>query len=145
MMAWIDTSGSMSKEQMKMCLMEVYQTAIAKKPMKMVVVQCDTKIKDIKEYRDLRELKRDAEVGAIKGGGGTDFKACWDLLVNDPKYKRTPAELVMLFTDGECPQYKRNPRTMRNLCWVILDNLNFKLQYKDMNTKCIHLNTANVK
>jgi predicted metal-dependent peptidase len=145
MMAWIDTSGSMTKEQMKLCLMEVYQTAIAKKPMKMVVIQCDTQIKDIKEYHDLRELKRDAQVGAIKGGGGTDFKACWDLLVNDPRYKRIPAELVMLFTDGECHQYKRNPRTMRNLCWVILDNLSFKLQYKDMNTKCIHLNTASVK
>lgn len=145
MMAWIDSSGSMSDEQLKQCLTEVHAVAEAKKPMKLVVIQCDTKIQWIKEYRSLSELKKDIVHQKVHGRGGTDFKACWDLLRNDPKYKRTRPELVMLFTDGGCDQYKRDARTMRHLCWVILDNPSFTLQYKDMQTKCLHINTAQIK
>ena len=145
MMAWIDSSGSMSDEQLKMCLAEVYQTALAKKPIKLVVIQCDTKIQEIKEYTNLRKLKSDMIHATVKGRGGTELKPCWDLLLNDKKYKGRPAELVMVFTDGYLNQYKRNPKTMRNLCWVIIDNTSFKLENKDMNTKCIHINSKNIK
>ena len=145
MMAWIDSSGSMSDDQLKQCLSEVYAVALAKKPIKLVVIQCDTRIQDIKEYTDLRQLKRDMVHATVKGRGGTELKPCWDLLINDPKYKRRPAELVMVFTDGYLDQYKRNPRTMKNLCWVILDNPSWGLQYKDINTKVVHIKTANIK
>lgn len=145
MMAWVDSSGSMSDDQLKQCLSEVYSVALAKKPLKLVVIQCDTKIQDIKEYTDLRQLKKDMIHATVKGRGGTELKPCWDLLVSDPKYKRRPAELVMVFTDGCLTQHKRNPRTMRNLCWVILDNPGFRLEYKDINTKCVHINTNDIK
>lgn len=145
MMAWIDSSGSMSDEQLKMCLSEVYAVALAKKPLKLVVIQCDTKIQDIKEYTDLRALKRDMIHASVKGRGGTELKPCWDLLLNDPKYKRRQCELVMVFTDGYLNQYKRNPKTMRNICWVILNNPGFKIQYKDINTKCVYINTDDIK
>lgn len=145
MMAWIDSSGSMSDDQLKQCLSEVYAVALAKKPIKLVVIQCDTKIQEIKEYTDLRQLKQDMVHATVKGRGGTELKPCWDLLVNDPKYKRRPAELVMVFTDGYLTQYKRNPRTMRNLCWVILDNSAWNIQYKDMNTKMVHIKTSDIK
>ena len=123
----------------------MHAVAEAKKPMKLVVIQCDTKIQWIKEYRSLSELKKDIVHQTVHGRGGTDFKACWDLLRTDPKYKRIHPELVMLFTDGYCDQYKRDARTMRHLCWVILDNPSFTLQYKDMQTKCLHINTAQIK
>lgn len=145
MMAWVDSSGSMSDDQLRQCLSEVYAVALAKKPIKLVVIQCDTKIQDIKEYTDLRQLKKDMVHATVKGRGGTELKPCWDLLVNDPKYKRIPAELVMVFTDGYLTQYKRNPKTMRNLCWVILDNASWRLQNKDINTKVIHINTNDIK
>lgn len=145
MMAWIDSSGSMTDDQLKQCLSEVYAVALAKKPIKLVVIQCDTRIQDIKEYTDLRQLKKDMIHATVKGRGGTELKPCWDLLVNDPKYKRRPCELVMIFTDGGLTQYKRNIRTMRNLCWVILDNPSWNLQYKDMNTKMVHIKTADIK
>ena len=51
----------------------------------------------------------------------------------------------MVFTDGYLTQYKRNPKTMRNLCWVILGNPGWQLQYKDINTKVIHINPDDVK
>jgi predicted metal-dependent peptidase len=145
MMAWVDSSGSMTDDQLRQCLTEVYSVALAKKPIKLIVIQCDTKIQDIKEYTDLRQLKKDMVHATVKGRGGTELKPCWDLLVSDPKYKRRPAELVMIFTDGGLNQYKRNPRTMRNLCWVILDNPAWNIQYKDINTKMVHIKTADIK
>ncbi len=145
MMAWIDSSGSMSDDQLKRCLSEVYAVALAKKPIKLVIIQCDTKIQDIKEYKDLNSLKKDIIGATVKGRGGTELKPCWDLLTSDPKYKRKQTELVMVFTDGYLTQYKRNPKTMRNLCWVILGNPGWQLQYKDINTKVIHINPDDVK
>lgn len=145
MMAWVDSSGSMSDDQLKQCLSEVYSVAMAKKPIKLVVIQCDTKIQDIKEYTNLAQLKKDILTATVKGRGGTELKPCWDLLNNDPKYKRRPAELVMVFTDGYLKQYKRNPRTMRNLCWVILDNPGWNIENKDINTKAVHIKTADIK
>ena len=145
MMAWIDSSGSMSDDQLTQCLSEVYAVALAKKPIKLIIIQCDTRIQEIKEYTDLRQLKKDMLHATVKGRGGTELKPCWDLLVNDPKYKRRPAELVMVFTDGYLTQYKRNPKTMRNICWVILDNPSWNIQYKDINTKMVHIKTSDIK
>lgn len=145
MMAWVDSSGSMSDDQLKLCLSEVYAVALAKKPIKLVVIQCDTKIQDIKTYTDLRQLKKDMIHASVKGRGGTELKPCWDLLINDPIYKRRPCELVMVFTDGYLTQYKRNPKTMKHLCWCILDNPSWNPEYKDINTKVIHLNSQDIK
>lgn len=144
-MVWIDSSGSMSDDQLRLCLSEVYTMALKKKPLKVITVQCDTKIQEIKEYRTLREMQRDFKQATVKGRGGTELKPCWDLLKNDPRYKRIKPELVMIFTDGYLDQYKRDPRNMKNLCWVIIDNPGFNLEYKDMNTKVIYLNSEDVK
>lgn len=144
-MAWIDSSGSMSDDQLKQCLSEVYEIALRKKPMNIIVVQCDTMIQSIEKYSSVKALKNSIKNATVKGRGGTELKPCWDLLKNDKKFSRLKPELVMIFTDGYLNQYKRDPRTMRNLCWVILDNTSFNVQYKDANTKCIHINTADIK
>lgn len=144
MMAWVDTSGSMSQEYLNQCLCEIYQVALAKKPMKLVIVQFDTRIADIQEFNSLADLKRKMNDYQIKGGGGTEVKPCFDLLLKDKKYARRPAELVMIFTDGYLDQYKRNPRTIKNLVWVVVDNLGFELKYKDINTKCVRLKSSDM-
>lgn len=143
MMVWIDSSGSMTDDMLKQCLSEVYAVALAKKPIKLVIVQCDVKIQSIKEYKDLRELKKDTIHAKVKGGGGTDLKPCWELLATG-KYSRRPCDLVMVFTDGifNLTGTKRNPRTMKNLCWVILDNPSWEPMYKDMNTKVVRISTV---
>ena len=143
--AFIDSSGSMSDDQLKLCLSEVYSMALAKKPLKIVVIQCDVKIQEIKEYTSVQALKKDIVNASVKGRGGTELKPCWDLLKNDKRFKNKPAELVMVFTDGYLTQYKRDPKTMRNLCWVIIDNPGFELQYKDINTKRVIINSKDVK
>lgn len=142
MMAWIDTSGSMSQEYLNQCLNEIYAVALAKKPLKLVVVQFDTRVADVQEFRSLQELKTKMHNYQIKGGGGTEVKPCFDMLLKDPKYSRGAQELVLIFTDGYLTQYKRNPKTMKNLCWVVVDNVGFNLQYKDVNTKCVRLKSS---
>ena len=135
----------MTDNQLKMCLKEVYQVALAKKPLKLVVIQCDTRIQQIKEYTNLKDLHKDTINATVKGRGGTELKPCFDLLKEDPKYSRRPAELVMIFTDGGLTQYKRDPRHIKKLCWVILDNSGWNLQYKERFTKCVHMKTEDIK
>lgn len=144
LMAWIDSSGSMSDNQLRMCLSEVYQVAVAKKPMKIVVVQCDTKIQEIKEYRSVNELKRDFKQATVKGRGGTELKPCWDLLKTDKRYKGRKPDLIMVFTDGYLTQYKRDRRTMNKLIWCFIDSPSKTVEYPDAETKCIHLTSKTI-
>ena len=145
-MAWIDSSGSMSDEQLKMCLAEVYSVALAKKPLKLYVIQCDTTIQDIREYKNISELKKDVKSATVKGRGGTAVKPLWDLLRNDKKFKTVAPELVMIFTDGGVEaQYPRDKKHMGTLCWCIIDNTSFNVEYKDPMTKCIYLNSKDIK
>lgn len=151
MIAFIDSSGSMSDDQLKMVLSEVYSLALQKKPVKLITVQCDTKIQEIKEYNSIKELKADSLHATVKGRGGTDVKPLWDLMAGTiekdfkKRHKGNP-DLIMIFTDGYVPaQYPRNKRLMNWLCWCILDNPSFNVQYNDNMTKVIHLKTDDIK
>lgn len=143
--AFIDTSGSMGIEQLRLCLQEVYSVALRIKPMNIYIVQCDTKIQSVEKYSNLRDMLNGIKKATVKGGGGTELKPCWDLLKNDKQFKGRQAELVMCFTDGYLEQYKRDPKTMGYLCWCILDNTSFELKNKDPRTKVIHLKSDDIK
>ena len=137
-MAWIDTSGSMSQEDLDFALTQMYMVANAKKPVKLLVVQFDTRVTDIVEIDGQRDIKREFSKLKIKGRGGTDVKCCFDLLTDrKSKYSRVKPELIAIFTDGYLEQYKRNARTMQHLLWVVQGNDAFELQYKDANTMLI--------
>lgn len=144
MVVAIDTSGSMTEEYLHQCLCEIYQIALAKKPLKLVILQFDTRIADIQEFSNLNELKKKMHHYELKGGGGTEVKPVFDLLLKDPKFKRRPAELLMIFTDGYLTQYPRNIRTMKNLVWVVIDNLGFELQKKDAHTKVVRIKSSDI-
>lgn len=145
MIALIDSSGSMNDEQLKIILSEVYAIALAKKPIKLIVMQCDTKIQEVKEYLNIKDLKQDAMHATVKGRGGTDFKALWTLLETDKKYKGRKPDLIMLFTDGYVDQLPRNKRTMGNLVWCIIDNPSFNLKHNEPMTKVIHIKSSDIK
>ena len=144
MVVAIDTSGSMTEEYLHQCLAEIYQVALAKKPLKLVIIQFDTRIADIQEFTNLNDLKKNMHKYELKGGGGTDVKPVFDLLAKDRKYSRRPAELLMIFTDGWLEQYPRNMRTTKNLIWVIIDNLSFELKKKDAHTKVIRIKSSDI-
>ena len=146
MIAFIDSSGSMSDEQLKMVLSETYALACAKKPVKLITIQCDTRIQEIKEYKTLKELKQSIVHASVKGRGGTDVKPLWDFLKTDPKFRKKRPDLIMIFTDGYVPkQYNRDRTSMSWLCWCIIDNPSFTIQYNDQMTKVIHLKSNDIK
>lgn len=138
---FIDSSGSMSDDMLKKVLAEVYTLSLQKKPCKLVIIQCDTKIQEVKTYTNINELQKDFKQATVKGRGGTELKPCWDYLKNDKKFKGKSTELVLVFTDGYLTQYPRDRKTMKNLCWCIIDNNSFEVENKEAKTKCIYFNT----
>ena len=141
--AFIDTSGSMGDEELRLCLREVYTMALAKKPCRILILQFDTKVTDIQIYNNLKTFEKDLKLSKIKikGGGGTDVKPCFEYIKKDPKFRSKRADCVIIFTDGYLDIPKRDPKTMKNLVWCIIDNVGFNLPAakKDSNTKVIYI------
>ena len=147
MICVVDSSGSMSDDDLKHMLSEIYALAEAKKPMKLYVIQCDTKIQEIKEYNNVQELKKDALKATVKGRGGTDMGDFFKLMKTDKRFNRNKPDLIIIFTDSDSRgrQYPRDRKTMNWLCWCILDDPGFTLKYEDRQTKIIHLKSSDVK
>lgn len=143
--AFVDTSGSMSQDFLKACLTEVVRIADAKKPNGVIVAQFDTRVADLQIYKNSGEFKKNFKKITIKGGGGTDVKDAFEL----PKHKNKEyakkwpkgniPDLGIVFTDGYLEQYKRPNQLCKTLLWVIIDNPGFELQYKEPNTKIIYI------
>lgn len=138
-MCCVDSSGSMTDEDLHKILAEVYTLALKKKPIALVVVQCDTKIQDITICNNVRDIKKYMKAATVKGRGGTELKPCWDLLRDDPRFKHHRCELFMVFTDGFLDQYPRDVKTMANMCWCIIGNPAFELKHKDSKTMLLYI------
>lgn len=143
----IDSSGSMTDDDLKFMLSEIYAIAEAKKPMKLYIVQCDTKVQEIKEYNNLQELKRDSLKATVKGRGGTDMGDFFKVFATDKRFKQQNPDLIIIFTDSDSRgrQYRRDRRKMNWLCWCIMDDPGFTLQFPDKMTKIIHLKSSDIK
>lgn len=145
MVIFTDSSGSVSDDDLRYILSEVYQIATQLKPEKLVLAQFDTSIHDVQFFNNVAEFKKYANTATVKGRGGTDCNCCWELLKNDKRFKNSSAELVIIFTDGYLTQRKRDPKTMNNLCWAIFDNAGWELNNKDVKTTVVHLDTSKIK
>ena len=145
---FVDTSGSMSQDFLKACMIDVMKVADAKKPNEISVVQFDTKIQYLKTFKNTAQFKKEFKAIQIKGGGGTDVKDCFELY----KFKKlqkpnksgeywpaTVSDLVIIFTDGYLDQYKRPNQLCKNLIWVVIGNPSFDLSYPEPNTSVIHV------
>lgn len=135
--AAIDTSGSMSDNYLNTCIKHIYQIANQKKPEKLLVLQFDTEICDIREYTDSKQFLSPIK---LKGRGGTNCQCVWDYLKNH----KINTELLLVFTDGYLDLLKRSIN-MINLCWVIIDNTNCTTKYKDAHTRLIYLSSNDFK
>ena len=103
MLLAIDTSGSVSNEELKEFMNEIFH--IYKQGVDVTIVQCDTKINSIKQYTGKNDLD-------IHGRGGTEF---------DPVIKYFNENLkkftsLVYFTDGEASAYTK-PRGP--ILWVL--------------------------
>lgn len=147
LLAVIDTSGSISNERLKILLTEVYGIALAKKPMKIVIMQCDAKVQDITVYNNLKEFKDSIKITTAKGRGGTDMGDVWRVLRTDKRFMKHKPDLTIIFTDSDSRerQYPRDKKHMNHLVWCILDCPSFNLKYPDTMTKIIHINSEDIK
>lgn len=141
LIAWVDTSGSMSSEDLRKVLGEVYSIALLKKPMRITIVQFDSIVQDVKTYNSLAEFKDAARNLEMHGGGGTSVRDCFRWLKT---LRGLPAELVVVFTDGYLDQVKRPPRDIRSLVWVVVDNPSFDLEYPDRTTKVVRVMSRDI-
>lgn len=103
MLLAIDTSGSVSDNELKEFMSEIYH--IYKCGVDITVVQCDTMIRSIEPYKGKFEM-------AVQGRGGTEFDPVLEYFnANLKKYTS-----LVYFTDGECG-YSVKPRG--NTLWVL--------------------------
>lgn len=88
----VDTSGSMSPDDLKMCVSEVLGIIKAYDNVKLTVLSCDA------EVHTVTEVTCEEDVASLKlaGGGGTDFRPVFEWIGdNKPSMK-----LLVFFTDG---------------------------------------------
>ena len=103
MLLAIDTSGSVSDDELREFMSEIYH--IYKCGVDITVVQCDTMIKSIEPYTGKFEM-------AVQGRGGTEFDPVLEYFnANLKKYTS-----LVYFTDGECWTHVR-PKG--NVLWVL--------------------------
>jgi predicted metal-dependent peptidase len=102
-LAAVDTSGSVSTNELKEFLNEMWH--LAKTGSEVTLIQCDTAISHIGKFDPKQDIK-------IHGRGGTEFQPVIDYYnEHNKKYS-----CLMYFTDGEC-QAPDNPRGQ--ILWVI--------------------------
>ena len=87
MLLAIDTSGSVNNEELAEFMNEIYH--IYKSGVAIEIIQCDTKINSIEEYKGKFELE-------IRGRGGTDFDPVLEYYMKHRQYTS-----LIYFTDGE--------------------------------------------
>jgi len=103
MLLAIDTSGSVSDDELREFMGEIYH--IYKCGVDITIVQCDTQIRSIEPYKGKFEMK-------AYGRGGTEFDPVLEYF-NENQKKYTS---LVYFTDGECWTHVR-PKG--NVLWVL--------------------------
>lgn len=103
MLLAIDTSGSVSNDELLEFMNEIHH--IYKAGVDITIIQCDTQIKSIEEYKGKSDLK-------VHGRGGTSFDPVLEYYnENNKKYTS-----LVYFTDGECDT---DIKPRGNVLWVI--------------------------
>lgn len=102
----IDTSGSVSNEELMDFFSEIYH--VYKTGANVDIVECDAAIHRIYPYKGKFD-------GSITGRGGTSFRPVIEYYNQHSRQYST----LVYFTDGECP-IETKPR--KNMIWVITSN-----------------------
>lgn len=121
---WVDTSGSMSEEQLRDLFSEIKGIMQTFRAFKLRVGTFDTKAYNYREFTPFNLHEIDEYAAKAHGGGGTLFECVWDFL----KEKRIRPHRLVIFTDG----YPNNSWGDPNYCdtlFVIHGNKTIKSQF----------------
>lgn len=133
-----DTSGSMSDEDLKYCVNEVFNIIKSYDGYKVTIIECDAEVQRVYEARKPSEVQT-----KMKGRGGTCFTPAIQFINGQkpfnnptkyPKAGKFKDALMVYFTDGYGESEIPKPLTYRNL-WVVLNgenNLSLKQPYGDV-------------
>lgn len=130
MLFFVDTSGSLSQQQLEQICAEV-QTIVQQHGVRCIVVYWDTKFQGIEVFEPNDVL--DPEWGLnSQGGGGTDFEDCFTWLdENSYDFDFDPKAMVF-FSDLECRSYPEEDPGMPLLwCQVPEYDGSFSTYYED--------------
>lgn len=116
----IDTSGSMSTEDLERIMVEIFDI-IGTRKCETTVIECDAEIKRIYKIRSVKDVSYD-----INGGGGTSFIPVIKY-INSNRYFRDA--ILIYFTDGMGNTSIPRPLTRRTM-WI-LHNEHCKLSVRN--------------
>lgn len=112
----IDTSGSMSNQDIEYCLTEVFNMAKAQEAVEITVIECDAQINKVYKPKRVQDIQT-----KVAGRGGTAFTPAIEF-INKDKYFRDA--LMVYFTDGGGESSIPKPLTYKNL-WVVLKDKSY--------------------
>lgn len=133
-----DTSGSMSDNDLKYCINEVFNIIKSYDGYKVTIIECDAEVQRVYNARKISEVQT-----KMKGRGGTYFTPAIEFINGTGKFKdkhkyplagKYKQALMVYFTDGYGESEIPKPRTYRNL-WVVLngeENLSLREPYGDV-------------
>lgn len=113
MLFFIDTSGSLSNEQLTQIMAEV-RKIISTFHIRVIVVYWDTGFKDIEIFEESDVLDPSWKLN-VSGRGGTNFTDVLTWMDNNLHDQDVDPEAVVFFTDLECSNY---PNTEPDLPWL---------------------------
>ncbi|MDY4146133.1 MAG: VWA-like domain-containing protein [Bacilli bacterium] len=108
----IDTSGSVSDEQITKIFNEIF-AIIATRKKEITVIECDAEVKKVYKIEKQSDVKL-----KVAGRGGTCFSPVIEY-INKDKYFRDA--LLIYFTDGYGEEKIPKPKTYRNI-WVLTES-----------------------
>lgn len=107
----VDTSASVSNNQLKQIFQEIFEI-LSNKRYEMTVIECDSIIQNIYQVKNISDLQL-----KVKGRGGTAFTPVIEYINQNRLYSDA---LLIYFTDGYGEDTIPKPKTYRNL-WVVLN------------------------
>ena len=105
----IDTSGSVSRRELKFFLGEINAISEDIKPRSITVITCDSKIQTVRRYEQGEEIQKIE----INGRGGTRVKPVFDYIEEHD----LPVDNMVYLSDLEVFDYPENPPHYPTL-WV---------------------------
>ena len=112
-MVWVDTSGSISQDELVMFMSEVVAILRQFRNVDLTIGDCDCQVNSVKEFRNASlddVLKR----FKLRGGGGTSHLPVFNWInKNKPNTK-----LVICFTDG-FTSFPAKKDVRANVLWVV--------------------------